>query len=143
MAELGFDITSAKSSARANKSPLAERPPRRASTYSDTLNPSRTRLNSTFSDSIDEAKQSLFSSTDDLLQPTARSSKVGDQGEQSFWHSAPLALALLPAVGGLIFQNGGHVVTDITLLILAAVFLNWSVRLPWSASFIAEQLSHY
>jgi hypothetical protein len=40
-------------------------------------------------------------------------------------------LALLPAVGGLFFQNGSAVVTDITLLALAAIFLNWAVRLPW------------
>lgn len=43
----------------------------------------------------------------------------------------PLALALLPAVGGLLFQNGSAIVTDITLLGLAVVFLNWAVRVPW------------
>ena len=53
--------------------------------------------------------------------------------EPSHWHSAPLALALFPALGGLFFHNGSVVVTDLTLLILAAVFLNWAVRLPWSA----------
>lgn len=43
----------------------------------------------------------------------------------------PLGLALLPAVGGLLFKDGSAIVTDITLLALAAIFLNWSVRLPW------------
>ena len=51
--------------------------------------------------------------------------------EPSHWHSVPLALALLPALGGLFFEKGSTVITDITLLTLAAVFLNWSLRLPW------------
>jgi hypothetical protein len=51
--------------------------------------------------------------------------------EESNWQSAPLGLALLPAIAGIFFKNGSAVVTDITLLILAAIFLNWSVRLPW------------
>ena len=51
--------------------------------------------------------------------------------EESHWHSAPLALALLPAIAGVFFQEGGAFVTDVTLLVLAAIFLNWSVRLPW------------
>lgn len=131
MAEAGFDITNAKSSARANRSPLRHRPLGRASAYCDTPSPLKNRTTSTFSDSIDEVRRSLFSSTDDLLLPRARNSKIGDQGEPSVWQSAPLALALLPAVGGLLFQNGGSVMTDITLLTLAAIFLNWSVRLPW------------
>lgn len=51
--------------------------------------------------------------------------------EESNWQSAPLGLALLPAIAGIFSKNGSAVVTDITLLILAAIFLNWSVRLPW------------
>lgn len=43
----------------------------------------------------------------------------------------PLALALLPALGGVLFQNGSAIVTDIILLGLAVVFLNWAVRVPW------------
>jgi hypothetical protein len=42
-----------------------------------------------------------------------------------------LAFALLPALGGMFFKNGSSVITDIMLLGLAAIFLNWSVRLPW------------
>lgn len=74
---------------------------------------------------------SLKSSTDDLLIPRVRTTGMGIDHEPSHWHSAPLGLALLPAVGGLFFKDGSAVVTDITLLLLAAVFLNWSVRLPW------------
>ncbi|KAH0288874.1 hypothetical protein KCU62_g4796, partial [Aureobasidium sp. EXF-3399] len=49
----------------------------------------------------------------------------------SHWHSSPLAFAFLPALAGLFFTNGSAFVTDILLLGLAALFLNWSVRLPW------------
>ncbi|KAK3062688.1 hypothetical protein LTS18_003552, partial [Coniosporium uncinatum] len=42
--------------------------------------------------------------------------------------------------GGLFFQNGSLFVTDICLLILAAIFLNWSVRLPWEWYHSAQQI---
>ncbi|KAG9683590.1 hypothetical protein KCU95_g13602, partial [Aureobasidium melanogenum] len=64
----------------------------------------------------------------------------------SHWHSSPLAFAFLPALAGLFFTNGSAFVTDIILLGLAALFLNWSVRLPWDwyrsaqAQFTLEQL---
>jgi hypothetical protein len=32
-----------------------------------------------------------------------------------------------------LFKDGSAVITDITLLALAAIFLNWAVRLPWYA----------
>ncbi len=118
-----INLANAKKSVQASQSPLRQRPLGRASTFADTLSPLRQRRSSNFSDSI-------ISSTDDLLLPRARSPGLEAQ-ENSHWHSAPLALALLPAVGGLIFHNGGAVLTDVTLLGLAAVFLNWSVRLPW------------
>jgi hypothetical protein len=91
------------------------------------------RRSSTLSDSLSEARQSIRSSTDDLLFPRAHKGHKPEfqHEEESHWYSAPLALALLPAAGGIFFKNGGAVVTDITLLTLAAVFLNWSVRLPW------------
>ena len=114
----------AKSSVKTSVSPLRHITFGRASTLADLSTPLRHRRSSTFSDSI-------LSSTDDLLLPRAKNPGVATQLEHSHWHSAPLALALLPAVGGLIFQNGGAVLTDVTLLGLAAVFLNWSVRLPW------------
>lgn len=81
--------------------------------------------------SLDEARESFRSSTDSLLLPKPSGLKADTQHETSHWHSAPLAFALLPAIAGMIFSNGSAVVTDITLLALAAVFLNWSVRVPW------------
>ncbi|RJE18967.1 hypothetical protein PHISCL_08689 [Aspergillus sclerotialis] len=90
------------------------------------------RRNSSLSDTVSEARNSIRSSTDDLLFPRAAQSTESDLGnEESHWQSAPLALALLPAIAGVFFHNGSAVVTDVTLLVLTAIFLNWSVRLPW------------
>lgn len=125
------NFSSSQTSARPSQSPLHHRPLGRASTFSEAPSPLNNRRNSMFSDSISEARRSIFSSTDDLLLPNVRNNDLGTVHEPSHWHSVPLALALLPAVGGLLFQNGSAVVTDATLLGLAAVFLNWSVRLPW------------
>lgn len=79
----------------------------------------------------DFSNHSLRGSTDNLLLPNVRDQDKYYPEEPSHWQSAPLAFAILPALGGLFFQNGSLFVTDICLLILAAIFLNWSVRLPW------------
>ncbi|CAL5871965.1 uncharacterized protein PFLUO_LOCUS6222 [Penicillium psychrofluorescens] len=90
------------------------------------------RRNSTLSDSISEARHSIRSSTDSLFLPRVLEDSKGHiPTEESHWHSAPLGLALLPAIAGVFFKEGSAVVTDVTLLVLAAIFLNWSVRLPW------------
>lgn len=83
--------------------------------------------------SVDERGDSSASVVVDgsLLSRPAESRLADHLETSSNWHSAPLAFALLPAVAGLIFHNGGAVVTDVTLLALAGVFLNWSVRMPW------------
>jgi hypothetical protein len=115
-------------------SQLRQRSLHRAATFADGSMPSNRRRGSVFSEGLSETRRSLRSSTDDLLLPRYKSgSPLASQHEPSHWHSIPLGLALLPAVGGLIFQNGSAVITDITLLALAAIFLNWSVRLPWYA----------
>lgn len=113
---------------------LRQRPLGRAATFADSGSALNFRRNSSaLSDTVSEARQSLRDSTDDLLFPRAsKGENAALHHDDSHWESAPLALALLPAVGGLFFKNGSAFVTDATLLILAAVFLNWSVRLPWS-----------
>ncbi|PMD36776.1 hypothetical protein L207DRAFT_433170 [Hyaloscypha variabilis F] len=107
---------------------------RRASTTIDSMpGPGVRRRSSNFSDySLREARRSFQSSTDDLLLPKAQREGEREAGEGgSAWHSAPLAFALLPALGGMLFTNGSSVITDVMLLGLAAIFLNWSVRIPW------------
>ncbi|TDZ27241.1 hypothetical protein C8035_v011967 [Colletotrichum spinosum] len=72
-----------------------------------------------------------FGDARDLLNPRP-TGIVSGTDDMSNWASVPLAFALLPAVAGLLFQNGSAVVTDVMLLGLSAVFLHWSVTHPWN-----------
>ncbi|KAF4547190.1 Hypothetical protein D9617_54g000240 [Elsinoe fawcettii] len=79
-----------------------------------------------------DTRQSVQSSAGDFILPgLGINTDDSHEDDASHWHSSPLAFALLPAVGGLLFTNGSAFITDILLLGLAAIFLNWSVRLPW------------
>lgn len=111
---------------------LRQRPLSRAATFAEGNNPAKGRRSSFLSETFSETRRSLRSSTDDILlpRPTA-GNDVNDHDENSHWQSLPLGLALLPAVGGLFFKNGSAVITDITLLGLAAIFMNWALRSPW------------
>ncbi|KAI9849775.1 MAG: hypothetical protein M1838_006241 [Thelocarpon superellum] len=121
---------------------LRQRPISRAATFNDLPAPRDRRPSSMLSDfSLEDARNSFRSSTDDLLLPKAHGTRPDTSHEPSVWHSSPLAFALLPAVGGLIFTNGSAVITDVTLLGLAAVFLNWSVRLPWDWYYSAQSVA--
>ena len=102
--------------------------------------PDTRRRSSTISlDSLNNARHSITSSTNDmwLPRPVTPSPSTDDGG---LWQNAPLAFAILPALGGLIFTNGSAVVSDILLLVLAAIFLNWSIRLPWDWYRSAQEL---
>ena len=107
---------------------LRQRMRDRAATYSEGAQSTSPldRRSSTISDFSDSRRPFFRPSANDL-DPLISSD------EPSFWHSAPLAFAILPAVGGLLFQNGSSVVTDVLLLGLASMFLNWCVRAPWYA----------
>lgn len=109
---------------------LRNRPLGRAATFAEPAPRFAHRGSSFVSESLSESRRSLRESTDDLFLPRAKADN-NDKLETSNWHSVPLALALLPAVGGLLFQGGSAFVTDLTLLGLAAVFLNWALRMPW------------
>jgi len=117
-----------------NRHAAAFEPPtlgiKRSST--DAPNIAARRRSSNFSEySFNEGRRSFRSSTDDLLLPKPDPVGLEAGQDSSVWHSAPLAFALLPAIGGMLFKNGSSVITDVMLLGLAAVFLNWSVRVPW------------
>ncbi len=127
--------STANNTATQSLSPIQNRPLGRAAAFADISHPLQHRRSSTFSESVDSTRQSIKSSTDDLLLPRARSADLHPSHEPSHWHSVPLALALLPAVGGLFIKDGSAIITDLTLLVLAAIFLNWAVRLPWYAPF--------
>ncbi|EKG16176.1 hypothetical protein MPH_06613 [Macrophomina phaseolina MS6] len=86
---------------------------------------------------------SIRSSTDNLLNPGSRDRDALPQDEPSHWHSLPLVFAILPAVSGIFFTNGSAVVTDILLLGLASLLLNWCVRMPWEWYHAAQMPAHY
>lgn len=109
---------------------LRQRSLGRASTFADSTPRFPRRGSSFVSESLSESRRSLKESTDDLLLPRATHDIEADF-ESSNWHSLPLGLALLPAIGGLFFNNGSAFITDLSLLGLAALFLNWALRLPW------------
>lgn len=68
---------------------------------------------------------------DDFIQPSANKRRTDTKDHEiTHWSSTPLAFAILPAVSGLVFKNGSAFVTDALLLTLAAVFMNWSIRVP-------------
>ena len=113
-------------------SSLRPRPSSQSSNHPETfLRPERRRSSLLSDYSLDDARNSIRSSTDDLLLPKAQGIEHEISSDGSNWQSIPLAFALLPAIGGMLFKNGSAIITDIILLGLAAVFLNWSVRLPW------------
>src|SRR5271163_2766623 len=130
---------------RANDDPsqhiqLRQRPLGRSATFAEGKVPPNRRRSSLFSENLSDARGSIRSSTSDLLLPRAPGRASLDHHEDhSHWSSVPLGLALLPALGGLFFHNGSAIVTDVTLLGLAAIFLNWSVRIPWYVSTLANR----
>lgn len=131
--------SAAFTSGRPALSPLRQRPLARAATLGDMSSPSDRRRSSFMtSDSVE--RQSMRSSMNDILLPRPLAPGQNTQHEPSHLHSAPLLLALLPALGGVLFNNGGHILTDLTLLILGAVFLNWSIRLPWDWYYAAQSV---
>ncbi|KAF2868526.1 hypothetical protein BDV95DRAFT_130969 [Massariosphaeria phaeospora] len=94
-------------------------------------------------------RRSLLSASSDTDTTTATATatatdmdKLTASTEASFWHSAPLAFALFPALGGLLYPNGGAIVTDILLLALGSLFLNWCVRGPWEWYHSAQQVRY-
>ena len=98
---------------RERRTSASKPPPPALSSPSTGLNERRRRASSTSS------AASSYTTVDGIVEDT------------STWHSLPLAFAVLPAVGGILFRDGSAVVTDIMLLLLIAVFLHWLVKFPW------------
>ena len=91
------------------------------------------RRSSNFSDlSLNDAQQSVGNNDDGLWNPGAQRVQPGTV--------IPLALALMPALGGILFTNGSAFLTDVILLGLAAVFLHWSVTQPWNWYRAAQEI---
>ena len=82
-------------------------------------------------DSSVETGVSVRSSTDDLFVPRASGKAEELHQDPSLWHSLPLVFAILPAIGGVAFKKGNVWITDLALLIVAAIYLNWCLVTPW------------
>ncbi|KAI1500391.1 hypothetical protein F5X99DRAFT_419231 [Biscogniauxia marginata] len=86
-------------------------------------------------------RSSLYSdfetSADDIFNPSRSSAEPGKKSPFAY---VPLTLALLPALAGMLFENGSAFFTDLILLSLAAVFLHWSVTQPWDWYQSAQQV---
>jgi len=109
---------------RAHQSSSSERrPDRRSSLFSQ---------NSYQTESSSEPRPfSVRSSTEDLFSPRASRNTSEIDHETSIWHSLPLLFAIFPAIGGLLFNKGSVLITDLALLIFAAIYLNWCLVTPW------------
>lgn len=112
---------------------LRQRMLNRAATFSEGASSSPSRRRGSILSQYSDTRHSFRSSTDDLPQFSGKNDmeRLTTTDEVSLWHSAPLAFAIVPAFAGLLFQNGGAIVTDILLLGFGALFLNWCVRTPW------------
>ncbi|KAM7220363.1 hypothetical protein V8F06_004329 [Rhypophila decipiens] len=93
------------------------------------------RRSSTFSDfSLGEARKTF---DQDIINP---GKEHQDEEEDSRWASLPLAFAIVPAIGGMMFKDGSAVITDVILLGIASIFLNWTLRSPFKWYRSAQQV---
>lgn len=118
--------------APSSSNPLRQRFPQRQSSNSSLRStPSelpRRRSSILSYSSLEDATNSF---ADDFINPaSAKKLRKQKEEEDSNWHSTPLVFAILPAVAGLLFNNGSAFVTDVLLLGFAALFMNWSIRIP-------------
>ena len=113
-------------------SPVRIRPIQRASTMGDIANtssPTSRRRGSQITTDSQGEMTSMRSSVDDLLLP--KSTSIDHEVGSSHFHSTPLLFAILPALGGILFEGGSIILTDFSIIALSCIFLNWSLRLPW------------
>ncbi|TPX09773.1 uncharacterized protein E0L32_008964 [Thyridium curvatum] len=90
------------------------------------------RRSSNFSEIGQEAR--------DILNPVPDPEWQNAPPQNSKWDSLPLALALLPPLGGALVPGGSAFVTDLMLLALGALFLHWTVTQPWIWYHSAQQV---
>jgi len=94
----------------------------RRSTIEDSRGPKSRRSSSLVTDSSYNEGSTHGSAVGDTIE---------NEVEVSLWYSVPLLLAIVPAIAGLAFQRGSIIITDLALLILAAIYLHWCLLTPW------------
>lgn len=121
---------------------LRQRMLNRAATLSEGVQPARSwdhlrRRSSLWSDVSSDSRPL---SRADTASKSASTEMAGE--EATLWYSAPLVFAILPAVGGIFFQGGNGFVTDVLLVLLGGIFLNWCVKTPWDWYYAAQQVEY-
>lgn len=125
-----------------SSNPLRQRFPQRQSSNSSLRStpPELPRRRSSIL-SYSSFEDATNSFADDFLNPaSAKKLKKQKEEEDSNWHSTPLVFAILPALAGLLFNNGSAFVTDALLLGFAALFMNWSIRIPRDWYYAAQAI---
>ncbi|CAN8097215.1 unnamed protein product [Discula destructiva] len=90
------------------------------------------RRSSTLSDfSMTDARRAFRDGTQDILNPSAAKHRASAQDHSSISSNFPLAVALLPALAGVLFEGGGAIITDMMLLGLVFIFLRYTITQPW------------
>lgn len=106
----------------------------RAATFTEGAQSSPTRplrrRSSVLSD-LSDTRHSTRSSTDNLLKSTDAFGKATALEDGHHWLSSPVIFAVVPAVAGLLYQNGAAFLTDLFTLALAAWLLHWCCTWPW------------
>jgi hypothetical protein len=114
-------------------SQLRQRMLSRASTFAEGAQHSPTRplrRRSSLLSDLSDTRHSFRSSTDSLSRNNGVDQLTSVE-EGTHWISSPVLFAVLPAIGGLIYQDGGAILTDILTLALASWFLHWCCTFPW------------
>ncbi|KAG9198230.1 hypothetical protein G6514_010387 [Epicoccum nigrum] len=114
----------------------------RAATFAEGGQPSPARplrRRSSLLSDVSDTRYSTRSSTDNLLKSTDSYAKTTTLEDANQWLSSPVIFAIFPAVGGLLYQNGAAVLTDLFTLGLASWFLHWCCTFPWTWYYSAQQ----
>lgn len=117
-------------------SQLRQRMLNRAATFAEGVQTSPVRplrRRSSLLSDLSDTRHSTRSSTDNLLRSTDSFDKASSLEEANHWLSSPVIFAIVPAFGGLLYQNGAAVLTDLFTLGLASWFLHWCCTFPWYA----------
>lgn len=120
---------------------LRQRMLNRAATFAEGVQPPPTRplrRRSSLLSDLSDTRHSIRSSTDNL-RGTDDYDKVTALEDGNNWLSSPVIFAIFPAIGGLLYQNGAAVLTDLFTLGLASWFLHWCCTFPWTWYHLAQQ----
>ncbi|KAJ8106180.1 hypothetical protein OPT61_g9710 [Boeremia exigua] len=121
-------------------SQLRQRMLNRAATFAEGAQSSPTRplrRRSSLLSELSDTRHSTRSSTENRNTDAYVRATASEDGNN--WLSSPVIFAIFPAFGGLLYQNGAAVLTDLFTLGLASWFLHWCCTFPWTWYHLAQQ----